>query len=126
MGVLFEFSALNVQDQTIDAGDNDTGFTFKTIPVSAIGKPNFIVDRIQGATAFSSNVYITCFDASNHVIAHTSVTGVTFKPNTKTILSGKLFGNSTGQATQSFQVNIDTAWSSTTNQQNFSLRRKNF
>jgi len=125
IAVYQEFSALNMLFHDIDDGIVDTGFTFKTIPASAIGKPNFIVDRIQGATTFYLDVYITAFDASNHVLAKVKVTGVKCNPNQKTILSGKLFGNGNTDNSQTFQVKVDTAWSSTVNQQNFSLRRIN-
>lgn len=123
IAVFQEFSALNMMFQQINDGIVDTGFTFKTVPISAIGKPNFIVDRIQGATLFYLNVYITAFDASNHVLAKVKVTGVKCNPNQKTILSGKLFGNGNADNTQTFQVKVDTAWDSTPLQQNFSLRK---
>jgi hypothetical protein len=124
MAVYREFSALNMSFQQIGDGIVDTGFTFKTIPVSAIGKPGFTVDRIQGATAFYLDVYITAFDASNHVLANVKVTGVKCNPNEKTVLSGKLFGTVNIENSQTFQVKVDTAWDSTPLRQSFSLRKK--
>src|SRR3569833_838500 len=124
MAVYQEFSALNLGFQVIDDGIVDTGFTFKTIPMSAIGKPDFIVDRIQGATAFYLDVYISALAASNHVLANVKVSGVKCNPNAKTILSGKLFGGSGGSGqSQLFTIKADTAWNSTPNQINFSLRK---
>lgn len=84
------------------------------IPTAAKGHPNFIIDKIIANTVLPYQVDITCKDASNAVIAHADANNVVSKQNTKTIVSGKLFGGST-PAAQGFQVKIDTAWASTPN-----------
>jgi hypothetical protein len=93
------------------------------IPAGAIGHANFKMDRIIGNTFNPFSVTITCKDASNAVIATTTVHSVSVQKNKKTILSGNLFSGPSPSNSQSFTAKVDTAWNSATNQINFSLRR---
>ena len=92
------------------------------IPASAIGNPNFTIDRIIGNTSLPFGVSITCQDANSLTIDSASVSNVVCQKNMKTILSGHLFSGS-ASAPQSFTAQIDTAWSSGGTQVGFSLRR---
>lgn len=96
------------------------------VPASAKGKPNFTMDRLIGNCSFQFPVTITCKAADNSVIASVAVQNVETPPNVKTILSGDLFSALAGHnSAQTFTTKIDTAWSTTTNQSSFSLRKKN-
>ena len=100
-----------------DAGSTSSIVTFaEIIPASAKGHPNFTIDRIIGNVSESFTVTITCKNASNTVLGTTTVNGVTCIANEKTILSGKLFGNSNAQ---SFTAKIDTTWTNNSNQYSF-------
>ncbi|HWD87277.1 MAG TPA: hypothetical protein VG367_04055 [Mucilaginibacter sp.] len=89
------------------------------IPQSAKGHPDFILDKIVGNSFDPFSVSITCTDASNNVIAHTSVDNVRTGGNIVSVLSGNLFGSTSGSGPQSFTVKVDTAWSTTINQAGF-------
>ena len=86
-----------------------------TIPTSAKGHKGYTLDRMVSDTYgyYPTYAVITCRDASNNIITQKIVGGLFFSVNQRTILSGRLFDNSTGQAPQSFQVKVDTAWGST-------------
>jgi len=120
-----EADLLTLDDAVFQGG----GFPVTTsvaIPAAAKGNTGFIMDRIVGnnsdATPFTAT--ITCKTAANVVIATKQIDNVTCARNTKTILSGNLFTGSGGSGpTQPFTVKADTAWDSTPNQINFSLRR---
>jgi len=92
------------------------------IPAGAIGQANFTMDRIIGNVEIPATVTITCKDASNAIIATTTVNNVRMHVNEKTVLSGNLFSGPPPANSQSFTVSVDTAWSSTINQVGFSLR----
>jgi hypothetical protein len=91
------------------------------IPVSAIGTTNFTIDRLVAPGA--ATVTIMCTDAGNNVVGSATVNNVVVGPNEKTILSGNLFGGAPPANSQTFTVKVDTAWSSTVNQVNFSLKK---
>jgi hypothetical protein len=63
---------------------------------AAKGKANFTVDNIIGNTFAPFTVTIKCYDNTNKLIGNVVVNGVTCQQNTRTILSGKLFGSGTG------------------------------
>jgi len=98
------------------------------IPDSAKGKPNFTIDRLIGNCGNNpiysglSPLNIVCTAADNSVIASTTVQNVYCQQNQKTIVSGDLF-SSLASSTQSFKVQVDTAWSSGVTQVGFSLKR---
>jgi hypothetical protein len=92
------------------------------IPASAKGNPNFTVDRLIGGISQSFHVTLTCKDAGGSVINTVTTDPIYCYANKKTVLSGDLFSVTTSSSPQSFTVKVDTAWSSTTNQQSFSLR----
>ncbi|MGZ3778007.1 MAG: hypothetical protein ACXVI9_10620 [Mucilaginibacter sp.] len=97
------------------------------VPASAKGKPNFTMDRLIGNCSFQFPVTITCKAADNSVIASVTVPSVNTPPNVKTILSGDLFAGLAGHnSSQTFTTKIDTAWSNTTHQAGFSLRKQKF
>jgi len=85
-------------------GPNGISIT-TTIPTSAIGTTNFQIYSIVANTATAMNVVISCYDASNNLIGSTTVPGVTFIANTRTILSGDLFGGNT-----TFQISLNDTW----------------
>jgi hypothetical protein len=92
------------------------------IPASAKGQPNLTFDRLVGDTQDINTVTITCKDAGNNTLGTTTVSNVVFTNNTKTVLSGKLFGSSGNSNSQSFTVSVDTTWNSTPSHIGFSLR----
>jgi hypothetical protein len=89
------------------------------IPASAIGHPDFILDKIVGSTFDPFSVDIRCTDASNTVIAHASIDNVKANANMISVVSGNLFASPPGSSPQSFTVKVDTAWNSTVNHQGF-------
>ena len=125
LGVWAEFPGYHFDYPDPD-GLPDTLYSTVIIPPSAKGKPGFTFDKILGNQLALFNITITCRDAAGNIIAAAHVNDVQCDANKKTILSGNLFGGGTGPDSQTFQVKADTAWSNTTNQASFSLRRKNF
>ena len=85
------------------------------IPESAKGHTGFTLDRIVSDTYgyYPTYAVITCRDASNNIIVQKIIGGLFFTVNERTVLSGKLFGNSPG-AGQTFTVKVDTAWGGST------------
>lgn len=82
--------------------------TIVKIPASAVGTTSFMMDHIVLNTLGTHTVTLTCFDAQSNVIETKTIANVTFKINTKTVLSGNLFG-SVNQSAVSTPVN----WGST-------------
>ncbi len=76
-----------------------------TIPASEIGKTNFQGYTIVANTLTPFTVTITSYDASKHVVSAAIVDGVSCQVNTRTILSGSLFGSN-----NSFNVTLNTGW----------------
>ena len=106
-------------DTTYAYTDPTGGNTIKssvtyTIPTAAIGTSNFSVYDILLNTYKPFSVTITCLDASNNVIATKTVSNVRCQKNTRTILSGDLFGSETG-----FGVALNNQWDPTINYQQF-------
>jgi hypothetical protein len=96
-----------------------------TIPASAKGHAGYTLDRYVSDTYgyYPTYVVITCRDASNNIIVQKVIGGLFFTVNQRTILSGKLFQNSSAPPGQSFTVKVDTAWGTNTTQQVFSVTR---
>jgi len=111
--------------QLVQSGIEDTLKTTITIPSSAKGKAGFTFDKIYGNGNQNTgyDVELTAMDASNHIIGSAHVTNVQSGQGQRTVLSGKLFNSTASGSPQSFQVKVDTAWSTTINQVSFSLRR---
>jgi hypothetical protein len=123
--------------------DGDQGYTLGTllggtaslavaIPSSAKGKPNYMADLLMGPTLPGSLVLtIVCKDAAKRILGSVTIGGTPpeqyllyIQPNVKTIISGDLFTATVPPAnTQAFTVKVDTAWSTTTLQSSFSLKR---
>jgi hypothetical protein len=78
------------------------------------GKPNFKAYDIIINTIKPFNVVIACLDAAGNVIATTTASNITCQKNRRTILSGKLFGSSTG-----FDPEINKAWDPAVNTVHF-------
>jgi hypothetical protein len=75
------------------------------IPAAAKGTTNYQVYGIFANTLSATSVQIACYDASNNLIGSSLVNGVTFAENTRTILSGDLFGGNTA-----FQISLNDTW----------------
>jgi hypothetical protein len=103
------------------------------IPASAKGKTNYTTDLLVGPTMndFTVIVSIVCKDAAGRVLGSASLgvgpsenEEVVLRNNQKTVISGDLF---TGLApSQSFSVQVDTAWNNTPLQKGFGLRKNTF
>ncbi|HTD98291.1 MAG TPA: hypothetical protein VK668_03360 [Mucilaginibacter sp.] len=66
------------------------------LAASAKGLPNFTVDQIIANTVTPFTVTIKCYDATNKLLGNVTVNSVSCQQNTRTILSGKLFGVGNG------------------------------
>jgi len=71
------------------------------------GTANFTTTNILGNTATPFTVQVTCYDATKKILGSVTVNNVTIQKNTRTILSGKLFGSANG-----FTVGLGT-WNPT-------------
>ncbi|HZX58675.1 MAG TPA: FimB/Mfa2 family fimbrial subunit [Mucilaginibacter sp.] len=113
-----EFWNLSYNHGTLPVSTQNVGkdSVVYTIPASAKGHTGYTLDRLVSDTYgyYPTYAVITCWDASNKIIAQKIIGGLIFMVNEKTILSGKLFqGTSTTGGQQSFTVKVDTAWGST-------------
>jgi hypothetical protein len=70
----------------------DTLMSNNILPAAVNGTANYKKDIIIGNTTTPFNVVIVCSDASNKTLGTATISGVTCQKNTKTILSGNLFG----------------------------------
>ncbi len=86
-----EYSNYYVSDGHEDGGAPLT--IQATIPNSAKGKANFTINNIIGNTTAPFSVTITCYDASQKILGTARVDNTTCQKDTRTILSGKLFGS---------------------------------
>jgi hypothetical protein len=63
---------------------------------------------LAGSNGSITSVSITCYDASNNIIANAYIGNADLKPNQESILSGNLFG-ATDPATP-FQISVNNTW----------------
>jgi hypothetical protein len=93
------------------------------IPPSAIGQPNFTVDRLVWGINWGFDITISCKDAGGNVINSTVAKAVVINANQKTILSGDLFsGPGDDGFPQTFTAVADTTWYNGGPQIGFSLK----
>jgi hypothetical protein len=98
-------------DYLIRSPNNFSGSYVKTLTTqitpALIGTTNLQQYTILGSSGFPA-VSITCFDASNNIIANAFIGTVTTSPNQEVILSGNLFGATNSQ--NSFQILVNNTW----------------
>ena len=76
------------------------------IPASAIGQPNFTVDRLLLGISQGFDITISCKDAGGNVLGTATASSVVINANQKTILSGNLFtGSGNTGSPQTFGAN---------------------
>ncbi|MGZ3766119.1 MAG: hypothetical protein ACXVB0_19610 [Mucilaginibacter sp.] len=78
------------------------------IPDSVKGKTGFKVSRFIQNDKQPFTTTIICYDASNKILAQTTVTNVSIQHNVQTLLTGYLFGANTG-----FNVVLNAGWDPT-------------
>ncbi|SHM17727.1 FimB/Mfa2 family fimbrial subunit [Mucilaginibacter sp. OK098] len=86
----------------------DTLVVSAKIPNTVIGTTNYKINNIILNTYAPFTVKIICYDAASKALGTAIVANVTCEKNTKTILSGKLFGS-----IDTFNVTLNSTWDPT-------------
>lgn len=98
----YEYYSFSTQTPNTAVSPRTTTFT---LPSSVLGTSNYKNSIIMLNTITPFTVTIVCYDSKNDPLGQATISNVTLQPNTETILSGDLFGNSTG-----FTTTLNHTW----------------
>lgn len=103
-GFKYTISGSGIVTETIDVSEADKISEGKVF--------NSYVLPMKETSSLTTDVTISCYNAKGDVIVNKVVKNVTFERNKKTILSGKLFEN-TSNHQSNFQITIPSTWEDT-------------